>query len=185
MGQLVPEYCPVLPQYLAATIDSQRFSQTANISSALSVQAWQQPHPGVSWGYAFESQGRRVVYATDNELDAELLNPRPRELTEDEERQFSQHVLARYRDADLVIADAQYTTEEYRRRAGWGHARIATTVDLAVAANVKRLALFHHDPQHDDGLMDDLVLQARARAAQKSTRLEVCAAVEGVTLTVQ
>jgi phosphoribosyl 1,2-cyclic phosphodiesterase len=57
-------------------------------------------------------------------------------------------------------------------------------VDLALAANVKRLALSHHDPQHDDDLLDDLVLQARARAAAKSTRLEVFAAIEGATVTV-
>jgi phosphoribosyl 1,2-cyclic phosphodiesterase len=184
MGQLVPEYCPVLPQYLSATIESKRFSERMTLSPSLSVEAWQQGHPGVSWGYAFEANGRRVVYATDNELDARLLNPNPLELTDQSQRQFPPELVARYRDADLVIADAQYTTEEYSRRAGWGHARMPTTVDLAIAANVKRLVLFHHDPQHDDGLMDDLVLQARERAANASTHLDVCAAIEGSTLIV-
>lgn len=182
LGQLAPEYCPVMPEHMAARIESRRFEQQMTLGADLRVRAWAQPHPGGSWAYSFESHGRRIVYATDNELDAQLLNPNPVELGDDAERQFPPELIERYRDADLVIADAQYTTEEYRTRVGWGHPRIATVVDLALACNVKRLALSHHDPQHDDDRMDDLVLQARARAAASSTRLDVFAAIEGETI---
>ena len=184
MGQLVPDYCPVMPEYIAATIESRPFKHQVALGPDLIVRAWALPHPSVSWAYAFESQGRRIVYATDNELDAQLLNPRPAELSDDTERLFAPDVVAHYADADLLIADAQYTSQEYQRRVGWGHPRLATVVDLAIAANVKQLALFHHDPQHDDELMDHLVLQARERAANKGTRLEVFAAIEGASLTV-
>lgn len=184
LGQLLPDYCPVMPEHMVATIVSRRFERQMSLTADLSVRAWPQPHPGVSWAYAFESRGRRIIYATDNELDAELLNPNRAELSDDGERQFAPELVERYRDADLVIADAQYTTAEYQRRVGWGHPRIATVVDLAIAANVERLVLSHHDPQHDDSLMDDLVLQARARAAARSSRLEVSAAIEGAVVTV-
>jgi phosphoribosyl 1,2-cyclic phosphodiesterase len=184
LGQLLPEYCPVMPEHIGAKIESRRFKEQLALGTELLVRAWPQPHPAISWAYAFESRGRRIIYATDNELDAQLLNPGAADLSDDSERRFPPELIERYRDADLVIADAQYTSAEYKTRVGWGHPRFATVVDLALAANVKRLALSHHDPQHDDDLLDDLVLQARARAAAKSTRLEVFAAIEGATVTV-
>ncbi len=183
-GQLVPEYCPVSTEHLAANVASRPFQDSLSLGPQLSVQTWQQPHPGASWGYAFESRGRRVVYATDSELDAELLNSNSAELADDQGRQFAPEVLRHYRDADLLIADSQYTTEEYRRRVGWGHPRLVTVVDLAIEARVRRLALFHHDPQREDDQLDQLVLQARNRVAEKRASLEVFAATEGAEITV-
>ena len=183
-GQLVPEYCPVSTEHLAATIESRPFRHRLSLGPELSVQTWEQPHPSVSWGYAFESRGRRVVYATDSELDAQLLGANPTDLSDDQGRQFAPEVLSHYRDADLLIADAQYTTDEYRCRVGWGHPRLATVVDLAIEARVRRLALFHHDPQRDDDQVDQLVLQARNRVAEKRASLDVFAAVEGAEIIV-
>ncbi len=52
--------------------------------------------------------------------------------------------------ADLVIHDAQYTIDEYAGKIGWGHSPAEWAVDYALAGDVKRLALFHHDPLRDD-----------------------------------
>ena len=184
LGQLVPEYCPVSTEYLSATIEAQPLMRTLTLGTDLSVATWEQPHPGGSYGYRFESRGRRVVYATDCELDAQLLNPRPTELTDAESRQFAAAVLNHYRDADLLIADAQYTSDEYKRRVGWGHPRLATVVNLALQARVKRLALFHHDPQRDDQQVTDLVVQARNRVVAAHGTLDVFAAAEGAQISV-
>jgi ribonuclease BN (tRNA processing enzyme) len=54
------------------------------------------------------------------------------------------------RDADLLIHDAQYTPEERREKKGWGHSNWEQAVEVAERAGVKRLALFHHDPEHTD-----------------------------------
>ena len=64
--------------------------------------------------------------------------------------------------ADLVIHDAQYTEEEYRAKATWGHSTIAYAVHVAAAAGARRLALFHHDPRHTDDDLDRLLAQAQA-----------------------
>jgi CheY-like chemotaxis protein len=86
------------------------------------------------------------------------------------------------RDADLVIHDSQYTAAEYGKKVGWGHSTMEYVVDVATAAGVKRLALFHHDPlRHDDAV--DIVLQAtQARQQAWGQPLLVIAASEGATL---
>jgi CheY-like chemotaxis protein len=83
-------------------------------------------------------------------------------------------------DADLVIHDAQYTLEEYPSKLTWGHSPAELAVDFALAAGVKRLALFHHDPLRDDAAVDQLVESCRRRAAVG--KLDVFAAAEGQTI---
>jgi CheY-like chemotaxis protein len=82
--------------------------------------------------------------------------------------------------ADLVIHDAQYTLEEYPSKLTWGHSPAELAVDFALAAGVKRLALFHHDPLRDDAALDQLVESCRRRAVTGG--LDVFAAAEGQTI---
>ena len=82
--------------------------------------------------------------------------------------------------ADLVIHDAQYTLEEYPSKLTWGHSPAELAVDFALAAGVKRLALFHHDPLRDDAALDQLVETCRRRAVTGG--LDVFAAAEGQTI---
>jgi ribonuclease BN (tRNA processing enzyme) len=86
------------------------------------------------------------------------------------------------RGADLLIADAQYTDEEYRQKAGWGHPSAGTVVDLAVQAGVKRLAFTHHDPMHSDKDVDLIVLEGQSRARAHGAKIDMFGAREGITL---
>ncbi len=54
------------------------------------------------------------------------------------------------RGADLLVHDAQFTAEELQKRRGWGHSSYDQAMQVAELAGVKRLALTHHDPEHDD-----------------------------------
>ena len=72
-------------------------------------------------------------------------------------RTFEWHI----RPIDLVIYDSTYTDKEYETRAGWGHSTWQEGVRLAKAAGAKRLAIFHHDPDHDDAFMDEVANEAR------------------------
>ncbi len=58
--------------------------------------------------------------------------------------------------ADLLIADGMFSEEEYPGRVGWGHSSIPAVIEAAAKAEVKQLAIFHHDPQHSDKYLDDL-----------------------------
>jgi len=107
-------------------------------------------HPDPVYAYRLESGGRSVVYATDTEhgrtVDARLVS------------------LARR--ADVLIYDAQYTPEEYTGevgpdRRGWGHSTYAAGAEVARAAGVQTLALFHHDPKRTDDQVAEIVQRAR------------------------
>ena len=83
--------------------------------------------------------------------------------------------------ADLLIHDAQYTKEEYYGvnrdpRRTWGHSTPEAAAEVAIAANVKKLVLFHHDPYHDDATVDQMLVIAAA------TFPETIAASEGMVI---
>lgn len=71
------------------------------------------------------------------------------------------------RGVDLLIHDAQYRRDEYvsrvKPRKGWGHSTVEMATDVAKKAGVKRLALFHHEPTHDDNTMKKIEHEARQR----------------------
>jgi CheY-like chemotaxis protein len=87
--------------------------------------------------------------------------------------------------ADLVIHDAQYTPEEYAPRKTWGHSAYDYVVQIAAAAGVRRVALTHHDPSHDDHFVAEIEREARALASQRGTGLDVFCAYEGCDLVVE
>jgi len=86
--------------------------------------------------------------------------------------------------ADLLIADGMFSEEEYPSRVGWGHASIPAVIEAAAKADVKQLAVFHHDPQHSDKYLDDLWVKCRSRYVTESQKMDLFWAREGLTLAV-
>ena len=81
------------------------------------------------------------------------------------------------RGADLLIREAQYTTSEYEQKRGWGHSRFDDAIFDAMAVGVKKIALFHHDPQHDDEFLERELRDLQARYS--SSPLKIMLAREG------
>lgn len=100
-------------------------------------------HPNDSYGYRIENGGSCLVYLTDVEL---------LEADKDKTKKYREFV----RDADLIIADMQYGFVETHEKRTWGHSSIFAFVDLVVGANVKTMALYHHDPTSTDEYLDEL-----------------------------
>jgi len=76
----------------------------------------------------------------------------------------------------LMIYDCNYTEEEYPAHVGWGHSTWQQGVHLANAAGAKLLAIFHHDPEHVDALLDRIGREAKAQ------RADTLVAAEGLAL---
>lgn len=102
-------------------------------------------HPNGATGYRIEMGGKSVVLITDTEH----LPGSP-----------DVNVLKLMQDADLVIYDSTYTDAEFPAKVGWGHSTWQEGVRLARQANAARLAIFHHDPDHDDAVMAEIEEQA-------------------------
>ena len=136
------------------------------------VEAWQaQPEDGVlrvvaqlttshpldgAALYRIEYAGHSLVYATDVEW-GEQCDP-----------QF----LAFAEGADVLVHDAQYTASDYRSKHGFGHSTIEMATDVACAAHVGQLILFHHEPMYDDQQLDRMEAQARTRFANTRSAYE-------------
>jgi len=75
-----------------------------------------------------------------------------------------------------------YTTRELEQYAGWGHSSNVEATQLAVEAQVNQLVLFHHRPEHDDGMIDAMLGEARDTARHLGSSVEIIAAQEGMDL---
>jgi phosphoribosyl 1,2-cyclic phosphodiesterase len=106
-------------------------------------------HPGPTVGYRVEGDGGVVAYMCDHEPALCLHSGRwpGREW-------ISGFDLAV--GVDLLIHDAQYTDEEYERYLGWGHSTYRHAFEFAAQVGAKQIVPFHHDPSHDDEMLDRL-----------------------------
>jgi hypothetical protein len=141
-----------------------------------------QVHPEGSLGFCFEHEGGKVAYMTDNEIDRVLSDPGPVLKDPAALRRVPEAMAEFARNADLLIADGQYTDEEYSKKVGWGHPRATTIVDLAVRAAARQLAITHHDPMHSDADVDALMAVCAKRAVDHGSSVAVFGAREGVEL---
>jgi phosphoribosyl 1,2-cyclic phosphodiesterase len=138
-----------------------RCGETLTPHPGLTLRTGPLQHPGNGTGYRLEHGGATLAYVTDTEHRPGQLDPA---------------VLALAANADLMIYDCTYTDAEYSAHAGRGHSTWQHGVRLADAAGVKRLAIFHHDPAHDDSTLDRIAREAEAM------RPGTLVAAEGLTL---
>ncbi|PKN73984.1 MAG: MBL fold metallo-hydrolase [Deltaproteobacteria bacterium HGW-Deltaproteobacteria-10] len=129
-------------------------------------------HPNQGSGYKFEEDGKCFVFLTDNELGfrheggldyADYLN-------------FS-------RGADLLVHDAEYTEEEYKKTRSWGHSVYKDALKLALEANVKQLGLFHHNQERFDDAVESIVNECHKEIALHGRDLTCFALRQGSELT--
>jgi len=97
-------------------------------------------HRGDAYGYRIEEGGKTLVYCTDVE----------------HKNGIDPYVVELSKNADLLIHDAQYTPEELKTKKGWGHSSWEQAIEVAKLAGVKKLALFHHDPEHNDTFLSNM-----------------------------
>ncbi len=163
-SQMCQPTFPVPFEELSANISFKDFQAGANFSLGDGIEVRTAPlnHPDGGTGYRIESDGMAICYVTD---------------TEHTPGKLDENILGLIEGADLVIYDSTYTDEEYPKFAGWGHSTWQEGIRLCKAAGAKKLAIFHHDPSHDDVFMDEVARQAQqewsgAMVAQEGTCLE-------------
>ena len=172
-GQMQYTYFPITIDTLGAVVHYQDLVESTFEIDDIRVTARYLNHPALTLGYRLEVDGVTVVYSTDHEPHSRRLAYGDRGPLGVHDREHARFLAG----ADLVIHDSQYTAEEYAKRIGWGHSTVESVVETALAAGVKRLALYHHDPMRDDDSIDGLVVAARERTS--SSEMEVFAAAEG------
>ena len=171
--QMTPPYFPVPFNAMNAEFDST--SDDPKESSIGSAKIIPVPlnHPDGGCGFKIIEEGKVFVFLTDNELDFRHEDGMSRDGYID----FS-------RGADLLMHDAQYTDEEYRKTKGWGHAKFSSATELSIKAEVKHFGLVHHDPDHTDDNIDGLVASCQEMIAEANSKVECFGVSEGMEIVV-
>ena len=145
-------------------------------------------HPGICTGYRISTPGGAIAYLPDVELfqrlraqiekETQLISLEDRKYAQEQDQKLIEFI----RGSEILIIDAQYDASEYEKHVGWGHSCVEDSVAFALQAGVKRLFLFHHDPDHSDEQISRMVARARELAARHKSNLIVEAAREGLEL---
>ena len=131
-------------------------------------------HPGYCLGYKLTCRKHTVCYITDNEL---YLPTDPRH-----DARYVQNLADFVRGADVLITDTTYRDHEYPSKVDWGHSCVSQVADLAARAEVKRLHLFHHDPDQTDVDIDAKLEETRAELRRLGSNVVCEAPAEGSSL---
>jgi phosphoribosyl 1,2-cyclic phosphodiesterase len=142
-------FFPLQVDSLQARLEFHDFSAGDTIAPRKGITMRTAPlnHPGGATGYRVDFNGSSVAYVTDIEIGAGPLDPVLVDLI---------------KGVSFLILDTTYTNDELPSHSGWGHSTWQQGIEVANAANVGQLCLFHHDPEHDDDMMDKIAAKAEA-----------------------
>ncbi len=148
-GQMAQPTFPVPLEAMSGQLEFEDFRAGDSFQLGPDVRVKTTPlnHPSGATAYRIEHAGKAFCYVTDTEHVIGAPD---------------QNVLGLIEGADLVIYDSTYTDEEFPEKISWGHSTWQEGVRLCTAANVGKLAIFHHDPDHEDPFMEQVEVDAKA-----------------------
>jgi len=162
-----PPGFPVKFDEIAASFEFGSIRRDKNTIGSIDITPIELSHPNGGLGYKFTEKGRVFVFLTDNELG--FIHPGGRSL--EEYIQFC-------RGADLLIHDADYNPQEYKKSKTWGHSTFKQSLELAIAAEVNTLCLFHHNQDHLDADIEHSVSECRRIISSRNLKIKCFAAAE-------
>jgi len=168
-GQMVSPYFPVQMETMASQSKFHVMDGPLNLMGA-TISYRKMNHPGDSYSYKLENNGKKFIYSTDSELSANDFAK-----TEENSAFFS--------DADLIIIDSQYTLGEAIEKYNWGHNAFSMAVDFAANWNIKHMVLFHFDPTYDDHKLYNILQSAKLYTERMNIKeLKLSLALEGMEI---
>ena len=176
-------FFPISMRELSAKMEITKLTEMKFSLGKVDVHAAFVNHPGVCAGYRIFTSAGSVAFLPDHEPYQFFLHAgREKQVTTEQAKEIATNEHARLvqflRGSEILILDSQYTDKEYQTHIGWGHGSISSAVSVALEAEVETLLLFHHDPFHDDNMVDTMVESARELVAKSGRPLEVAAAKE-------
>jgi ribonuclease BN (tRNA processing enzyme) len=191
-AQMSYRYWPVRQNELSAHIEYDQIKETTlDLGDGLLVTTKYLNHPILCLGYRFEYEGKSIVTAYDTEPFRNVFPTDPADPSYDESaaiegeeaaREGNERILRFFQDADVLIHDCQYTQKEFiPSKIGWGHSSYEHAINAAHKAKVKKLIMFHHDPNRTDAQLKKLEEKYQTLIQDKSS-LEIIMAREGLML---
>jgi len=170
-AQMTYPYFPVSLDVMGAKKTYHYMEKDFNVCGCV-ISSKKMNHPGDSYAYCVNENGKRLIYATDTELTSGDF------LKNDENTAF-------FKDADMIIIDCQYTLGEAIEKYNWGHSAFSLAVDFAANWGIKRMVMFHHDPTYDDQKLYGILQSARWYIERMNLKgIELTLAYEGLEISI-
>jgi phosphoribosyl 1,2-cyclic phosphodiesterase len=173
-AQMESVYFPVTIREFGARLVFRDLREERLDFGPVSIETMLLRHPGYCLGYRLTCRGRKICYITDNEL---YLPNDPRH-----DARYVERLADFVRGADVLITDTTYRDHEYPSKVDWGHSCVSQVADLAARAEVKRLHLFHHDPDQTDDDIDAKLAETQKELQRLGSRVACEAPAEGSDL---
>jgi phosphoribosyl 1,2-cyclic phosphodiesterase len=168
-GQMVHPYFPVGFGTMGSSKSFHHLKNKIKISGR-TISFKKMNHPGDSYAYCVNENGKRFIYSTDTELTANDF------LKTEENVTF-------FKDADMIVVDCQYTLGEAINKNNWGHSAFSLAVDFAANWGIKHMVMFHHDPTYDDYKLYGILQSARWYLERMNIKgIELTLACEGLEI---
>ncbi len=184
--QMQKEFFPVPLSAMQAQLDFRKAIDRFQIDE-VNIRTFLLPHKGGCLAYRLEAGDSVFIMATDCELDQAATNKPQLGKDFSAPRIYDDGLLEFFRGAGLLAIDCQYSDDNYRNHAGWGHNSITTVADFCRQVRPQKVALFHHDPESNDARVAEFVSEVRRRLSDhgvSSTDVCVFAAREQLTVAV-
>lgn len=156
-GVMGPPYFPITPDDLRGDVAFDSVGSEDFTFQGAKVRSRWVRHTDPTLGFRVEIAGRSVAYLSDHG---------PGTVPADADDYVPDDILELVDGVDLLIHDAQHTTDEYELKRTWGHCTVDYAVHVGRLAGAKHLALFHHCPTHADDRMDVILREARELSAR-------------------
>lgn len=157
-----------------------QLNQKIKIDNSCSISTMKGNHPVVGgvilyrFDFTTENGHKSIVYATDNEFQYKNMKKPNTQV-----KQFKKKYLKFIQGADILIADAQYSTEDYTIHKGFGHSYPEEIVDLGSEAKVSEIIITHHH-DYPDSVQDERQLKSQNYAGTKEPTVKIVFAKEGM-----
>jgi len=181
-GQLDYDYFPVDMRDMRAAMTFATLDASPVRIGNINVHWEWAIHPGATVCFKIEIGGIKIGYVTDNEFLRGYLGHPAKALAATDMLSPYRAIIDFFTGVDVLIAEAQYTNEEYLKKIGWGHTSISNACVLAALTGVRKWIVTHHDPIHDDAAVDRKIALIRQVLREIGHEAEVSAGYDGMTL---
>jgi len=175
-GQMDYNYFPVRSAELKAELRYESLAEGQTVTHGpAQVTPFLVNHSIITFGYKVESGGKTVFFTGDHEPWANIYAPEDPYFEEYQAiiDQKYEEFIGFLRGVDVLVADGQYTREEYPAKTGWGHSSMDMCVDLARDAGIGRLYITHHEPTRTDASLTAAFADLKARRAGEGVSINM------------
>lgn len=172
VAQQVKEFFPMPFHATASTKTFQTLEkgQVLEFPDGMKVSFHPLKHPGGSYAYKFEEDGKVFIFATDAEYTGNDID-------------LVKEIAPFFRGADILVLDSQYTLDESFAKFDWGHTSYTMAVNCATIWNVKTLVMTHHEPAYNDRKVYEILDEAiEHKRNLGGSPLEIILAREGMII---